>query len=117
MNTTMPLVSIAMPVRDSQRTLPVALRSIVSQTYPNWELLLFDDGSTDRTLEIARSFADDRIKIVSDGRGRGMTVRLNQAARVASGKYYARMDGDDAAYPQRLERQVAYLESHPEVDL
>ncbi len=112
-----PLVSIAMPARNAERTLSIAVRSILNQSYHNWELLLMEDGSTDRTLNIARSFDDPRIQVRSDGQCRGMTVRLNQAIMSAHGLYYARMDADDVSYPQRLERQIAYLQAHPDVDL
>jgi len=107
-----------MPVRDGARTLATAIRSILAQTYPHWELLLIDDGSSDETVQVARAFADPRITLVSDGAGGlGLAARLNQAIDLSAGEYFARMDGDDVAYPERLERQVAYLRAHPEVDL
>jgi glycosyltransferase involved in cell wall biosynthesis len=112
-----PLVSIAMPVRNCEATLEPALRSILLQTLAAWELLLIDDGSDDRTLEIARSFPDRRVRIVSDGQKRGLPNRLNQAVAMSRGRYVARMDGDDVSYPQRLEKQVTFLEAHREVDL
>ena len=112
-----PVVSIAMPVRNCERTLKLAVGSILAQTYPSWELLLIDDGSSDGTAEIARSFQDSRIIVYSDGMARGLVARLNQAIALSRAKYFARMDGDDVAYPERLERQLAYLESHPDVDL
>ena len=112
-----PLVSIGMSVRNCQATLPLAVASIVAQTYANWELLLIDDGSMDQTLEVARRFVDPRIKIYADGESRGLPYRLNQALELSRGQLFARMDGDDMAYPQRLERQVAYLKAHPAVDV
>lgn len=112
-----PLVSIGMPVRNCQITLQMAVCSVIAQTYPFWELLLIDDGSSDNTLQIAQSFADPRIKVYSDGENRGLPIRLNQAIDMSKGEYFARMDGDDIAYPDRLERQVSYLEQHPDVDL
>ena len=112
-----PVVSIAMPVRNCERTLKLAVESILAQTYRSWELLLIDDGSSDGTVEIARSFQDSRIIVYSDGMARGLVARLNQAIALSRAKYFARMDGDDVAYPERLERQLAYLESHPDVDL
>jgi len=112
-----PFVSIGMPVKNCERTLRLAVESILAQTHRNWELLLIDDGSSDRTVEVARSFADNRIVLYADGRPRGLVARLNQAIALSRAKYFARMDGDDVAYPQRLERQLAYLESHPDVDL
>ena len=112
-----PVVSIVMPVRNCERTLKLAVGSILAQTYRRWELLLIDDGSSDGTVEIARSFQDSRIIVYSDGMARGLVARLNQAIALSRAKYIARMDGDDVAYPERLERQLAYLESHPDVDL
>jgi len=112
-----PLVSIGMPVRNCEKTLPLALRSLLAQTYRQWELLLTDDGSSDETLRLAEQFTDPRIKIYADGQNQGLAARLNQAIDMGQGKYFARMDGDDVAYPERLERQVSYLEQHPEVDL
>lgn len=112
-----PLVSIGMPVFNCQETLAPAVRSIVMQTYDNWELFLLDDGSTDQTLQRARDFQDQRIQVLSDGVRRGLPARLNQAIGLSSGKYFARMDGDDVSYPERIERQVNYLEEHGEVDL
>jgi glycosyltransferase involved in cell wall biosynthesis len=112
-----PLVTIAMPVYDCERTLKAAVRSIQLQTHENWELLIIDDGSRDRTLEVARTFSDPRLKIITDGRHAGLPARLNEAIDKCRGKYLARMDGDDVAYPQRLEKQVRFLDSDNEVDL
>jgi glycosyltransferase involved in cell wall biosynthesis len=112
-----PVVSIGMPVFNCEKTLAIAIRSILNQTYGNWQLLLMDDGSTDRTLEVARSFDDPRISVLSDHSHKGLVPRLNQAIEMSRGEYFARMDGDDVAYPERLERQTKYLEQHPEVDL
>ncbi len=112
-----PLVSIGMPVRNNENTLPLALRSLVSQTYINWELWLVDDGSTDHTMQVASQFADPRIKVLSDGHWRGVAARLNQVIALSRGKFFARMDGDDVAYPRRLERQVYYLCQHAGIDL
>lgn len=117
MDDSYPLISIGMPVRNCQGTLPSAMRSLLMQTYSHWELLLIDDGSSDQTLEIAQRFADPRIRVYSDGESQGLSARLNQSIAMAQGKYFARMDGDDVAYPERLERQVSYLEQHPDVDL
>lgn len=112
-----PLVSVGMPVRNCGKTLSAAIRSILWQTYPHWELLILDDGSTDKTVEIARSFDDSRIRVLVDGVRRGLPARLNEAIAQSKGEYLARMDGDDVAYPERLERQIRFLEGHPDVDL
>jgi glycosyltransferase involved in cell wall biosynthesis len=80
-------------------------------------LLLIDDGSIDSTVEIVKKFQDSRIDIVSDGINKGLSVRLNQAVSMANGKYFCRMDADDIAFSDRLEKQVAFLESNSNVDL
>ena len=112
-----PLVSIGMSVFNCEQTLSTAIQSILNQTYTNWELIIIDDGSKDQTLEIAKSFRDPRIKVINDGQNQRLPMRLNQAIALSRGKYFARMDGDDVSYPERLQRQVAYLEQHPEIDL
>ncbi len=112
-----PLVSIGMPAFNCEETLSVAIHSILNQTYDNWELLVMEDGSTDRTMELARSFSDPRIRVSTENSHRGLVPRLNQAVEMSRGEYFARMDADDVAYPERLERQVEYFQRHPEVDL
>lgn len=100
-----------------ERTLVASVQSILNQTLESWELLIVDDGSTDRTVDVARSFQDERIRVVADREHGGLVAGLNQAIQISGGKYFARMDGDDVAYPERLERQVDYMERHPEIDL
>jgi glycosyltransferase involved in cell wall biosynthesis len=112
-----PLVSIGMPIFNCEKTLAVAVRSILNQTYSSWELLLMEDGSRDRTLEVAQSFSDPRIFVFRDHTHKGLVPRLNQAVAMSRGKYFARMDADDVAYPERLERQTKYLEWHSDIDL
>jgi glycosyltransferase involved in cell wall biosynthesis len=112
-----PLVSIGMPVFNCERTLSTAIQSILNQTYSNWELIIIDDGSRDKTLEVANSFRDPRIEVINDGQNQRLPIRLNQAIALSRGKYFARMDGDDVSYPERLQRQVEHLERHPEIDL
>lgn len=112
-----PLVSIGMSVRNCASTLEMALRSILQQTYIHWELWLLDDGSTDETIDVARQFNDPRIHLIADGENLGLASRLNQAVGLAKGQYFARMDGDDVCYPERLERQVAFLAARPDLDL
>lgn len=112
-----PLVSIGMPVFNCERTIAQAISSILNQTFTDWELLVIDDGSTDNTLEIATAFNDPRIIVTKGGQNRRLPTRLNECISKASGTFFARMDGDDIAYPRRLECQLKYLHSHPEVDL
>ena len=112
-----PLVSIGMSVFNCGRTLIPTIESLLNQTYKNWELLLIDDGSTDNTLLLAQCFGDSRIKVISDGMNMRLAPRLNQAIALSRGKYFARIDGGDIAYPERLQVQVDYLEGHPDIDL
>jgi glycosyltransferase involved in cell wall biosynthesis len=112
-----PLVSIVLPVRDSARTLELAIRSVLAQTYRNWELLVIDDGSVDESPAIVGRFEDSRIHLIFDGQHRGLAARLNQGIDLARGEYLARMDGDDVSFPMRLQKQLEFLQSHRDVDL
>jgi glycosyltransferase involved in cell wall biosynthesis len=112
-----PLISIAMPVCNCERTLALALRAIILQTYCKWELLLIDDGSEDDTLRVAEAFHDPRIRLVHDGLHLGLPARLNQAIALAGGDYLARMDGDDVSFQQRLAVQLRFLREHMDIDL
>lgn len=112
-----PLVSIAMPVKNNRRTLPLTIESLLAQTHQNWELILIDDGSSDGTADVARSFNDPRIQVHPREASQGLAARLNEAIDLARGPYLARMDGDDIAYPERLSAQVEFLEANPDVDL
>ena len=112
-----PVVTVILPVRNGKRTIFAAVKSICEQSFENWELLILDDGSTDGFLTAINSIRDERIIPVVRGDGQGLAARLNQGIDLAKGKYIARMDADDIAFPERFIRQVSYLESHPEVDL
>jgi glycosyltransferase involved in cell wall biosynthesis len=112
-----PLVTIAMPVRNCEKTIAASVRSVLNQTFHDWEMLLIDDASTDKTMVEVRRFKDARLKVRQDGRHKGLPARLNEAIQEASGMFLARMDGDDVCYPIRLESQLQYLNLHPEVDL
>jgi glycosyltransferase involved in cell wall biosynthesis len=114
-----PTVAIAMPVRDCEATIETAIRSILHQSYRHWTLFIMEDGSADHTRALAEKHTSDgRVKVLADGRGRGTEARLNQAISLSEGhEYFARMDGDDVSYPERLERQIATLEGDPGLDL
>jgi glycosyltransferase involved in cell wall biosynthesis len=106
-----------MPVYNCESTIACSIVSVLNQSFVDWELIIIDDGSTDRTREIAASFNDPRIAIFGGGENKGLAARLNECVGKARGKYFARMDGDDIAYPERLKKQVKYLDCHQEVDL
>ena len=88
-------------------------------TYTNWELILCEDGSSDNTYEVAQSLAakDTRIILLRNEKNLGLNVTLNRCLAAATGEYIARMDGDDDCLPERFEKQLGYLESHPEIDI
>ena len=110
-------VSVGIPFLNSESTIADAIRSVFAQTFQDWELILIDDGSSDRSLEIAMSIDDPRVRVISDGRNCGLQRRLNEIAYLSRGEYAARMDADDIMHPERLARQVDYLDANPFVDL
>lgn len=106
-----------MPVYNCHKTAAAAISSILNQTCHDWELVIIDDGSQDRTISVISQFRDSRIRLIEGKHNLGLPTRLNQAAALSRGKYFARMDGDDISYPNRLKVQLDFLEHHPEVDL
>ena len=110
-------VTIGIPFLNARPYLADAVRSVFAQTFADWELILLDDGSTDGCAEIVNGITDPRVRLVSDGVNRGLVARLNQIAGLARGKYIARMDADDLMHPERLERQVAFLNANTDMDL
>ena len=111
-------ISVVMPFRNARSTLAAAVRSIAGQTCHDWELILVDDGSTDDSVASIRSSLDDsRLRLISHRQCAGLPKRLNEAIAISRGRLVARMDADDVCLPERLERQRAYLRSHPEVCL
>jgi len=110
-----PLVTVAISFFNNEGVLGDAIVSVLNQGFPDWELILIDGGSSDRSLDVARKFTDERIKIVAEGPYKSFVECLNQSTSLASGKYYARMDSDDVMHPERLEVQARFLEEHPDV--
>ena len=108
-------VSVLMGIYNCADTLPQAVSAIRKQTYPNWELILCDDGSTDNTYEVAQALAaqDERIILLRNEKNLGLNQTLNNCLAVATGDFIARMDGDDDCLPERFERQLALLEAEP----
>ena len=99
-------------------TLAQAIDSILAQTYPDWELILCDDASTDGTVAVAKRYAaryPDKIKLLRNERHSYLAYSLNRCLEAASGEFAARMDGDDSSLPERFAKQVAFLEEHPEI--
>ena len=113
-----PVVSVIMPVYNCETHVAEAVDSIVGQTFRDFEFIIVDDGSTDASARILAEIAqrDQRIRICTQANA-GIGAALNVGCNLASGKYIARMDGDDIALPERFARQVAYLESHPQIGI
>ena len=111
-----PLVTIGLPVYNAGRFLVGALQSVFAQTCEDWELIVVDDGSTDNAWPVVEQLSDPRVRAMRDGVHRGLAVRLNQIGELARGKFIARMDADDMCHPERIERQIRYLEEHPSID-
>ena len=116
MKTTKPLISIIMPVYNAADYLKAAIQSILSQTYSHWELIIIDDASTDSTPKILKSFSrNSKIKIFKNSRNLGVAASLNRALSLSRGQYIARMDADDISHPNRLQKQLKFLQSHPKI--
>ena len=109
----MPLISVVMPVYNQEKYVSEAVKSILNQTFKDFEFIIVDDGSTDKTIEIIKSFDDQRIRLVQ-AEHKGFIEALKLATDKASGKWLARMDSDDICISDRLERQLNFLSAHPE---
>ena len=109
-----PKLSVVIPVYNREAYLGDAIDSILRQTFTDYELLVIDDGSTDRSCEVTQSYDDPRIRLICNRRNMGIPKTRNEAVRLARGEYLAFLDSDDVAYPDRLAKQVAFLDSHPD---
>lgn len=112
-----PLISVIMPVYNGEEYLREAIESILNQTYINYEFIILNDGSTDKTEEIILSYVDSRILYIKNETNLQIVKTLNKGIALAKGKYIARMDADDISLPKRFERQVAFMEEHPGIDV
>lgn len=113
-----PILSVIMPVFNCAPYLAAAIDSVLGQNFTDFELILIDDGSTDDSLRILKSYAarDTRVRLLSRA-NKGLVYSLNEGIGLARGRYIARMDGDDIAVGDRFSCQVAYLETHPQVGI
>ena len=105
-----------MGVYNCESTLKAAVQSIQNQTYDNWELIICDDGSDDRTYDVAKQLSEvePRIKLLHNDLNKGLNVTLNRCFAVSDGEFIARMDGDDESVPDRFRKQIGFLDCHPE---
>jgi glycosyltransferase involved in cell wall biosynthesis len=112
-----PAVSVLIIVHNRAHTVGAAVRSVLGQTLKDFELVVVDDGSTDRTVEVVRSFDDPRLRLVQTTPNQGIPLARNRALMEARGKYVAWLDSDDLCHPHRLAAQHDYLERHPQIDM
>ncbi len=110
-------ISVLMPVFNCREYIEESVKSIIDQTYSDFELLIIDDCSTDGTYEYLKSLEDNRITIVRKQQNTGLTISLNMGLRMAKGEYIARMDGDDISLPLRFEKQIKFMSDNPDIGL
>jgi glycosyltransferase involved in cell wall biosynthesis len=112
-----PKVTVLMPVFNGERYLKEAMESILRQTFSDHEFLIVDDESKDQSVNIIKSFMDERIRLVINERKLGLSASLNKGIKLSKGEYIARMDSDDISHPNRLAEQIAFMEKHPDVGI
>lgn len=110
-----PQISVILSVHNQAEYLLQAINSILQQSFTNFEFLIADDGSSDSTPQILKSYRDRRITVFTHRHKLGLAASLNYLIRRSRGKYLARMDADDIAYPERLKIQLDYLSRHPHI--
>lgn len=117
-NSNTPKVSVLMPVYNGEKYLAKAVKSILEQSFRDFELLVVDDGSTDRSAQILRGFLKDtRVSVIRNERNLGLIATLHKGLKACRAPLIARMDADDISHPQRLQLQVDYLNAHPEIEI
>lgn len=111
-----PLISVVMPCYNAECYIEESIKSILNQTFKDFELIIVDDGSTDRSLEIIKKYArkDKRIRVIRNKKNMGIAISRNIGTKAAKGKYIAVHDSDDISLPFRLKEQFDYLEKNPE---
>ena len=113
-----PLITVLLPVWNGEKFIAEAVSSILGQTFINFELLLIDDGSTDRTAEEINKFShDERIRVITHEHNAGLISTLNEGITVSRGRYIVRMDADDIADLHRMQIQFDYMEANPDISL
>jgi glycosyltransferase involved in cell wall biosynthesis len=105
-----PELTIGIAFKNPGQDFIIALQSVFAQSFADWELILCDDGSTDGALEFAQSLDDPRLRVISDGRSRGLAPRLNEMVSLARSDYFFRMDADDIMHPDRLFKQLPLVQ-------
>src|SRR2546427_10183968 len=109
---TVPKVTVIIPVYNREKYVAESIESILAQSFTNFELLLINDGSTDGSVELMRSYTDPRVRLVGHERNLGIPKTRNKGIQLARGEYIAMLDSDDTALPDRLVKQGAFLDYH-----
>ena len=114
-----PLVSVVMPAYNSEKYISEAIESILSQTFKDFEFIIIDDGSSDRTWEIIQEYAkkDERIRCVKNEKNLNVSQTRNKGIDLSRGKYIVWADSDDISLPHRIEKQLNFMETNPDVGL
>lgn len=109
-----PLISVITPAYNAERFIGETIESVMNQTYSNWEMIIVDDQSTDSTVAIINAYQqkDDRIKVYVLSENSGSAIARNEAMKMAKGRYIAFLDSDDAWYPEKLEKQLRFMQQN-----
>lgn len=114
------LISVIMAVYNCEDSVSRSIDSILNQTYKNWEFIICDDCSTDKTYKIVKEYEEkypDKFTVVRNKKNSRLSYSLNHCLKHAKGKYVARMDGDDVSEPERFEKQIEFLKNNPQIQL
>lgn len=116
---TQPLVSVIMPAYNAEKYIAEAIESVMNQTYNHYELIIINDNSSDQTQQVIDKYAKSNPKIISLSNSENLKLShtLNRGIKIAQGKYVARVDADDRSFPDRIEKQVVFMERNPEIGI
>lgn len=110
-------VSVVMSVYNGEKYIRETIESVLSQTFTDFEFIILDNGSSDKSSDIINSYKDDRIKFIQNEKNLGLAESLNKGLMISQGEYIARIDADDVCYPDRFEKQVRYLDIYQDICL
>lgn len=109
--------SVIMSIFNGEKYLSESINSVLNQSFPDFEFIVIDDGSTDQSVDIIKKFKDPRIRLFSNKKNYGLPYSLNLGVKQAKGQYLLRMDQDDISFPERFKTQIEYMETHKDIDI